>query len=100
MHRVGHSCNPNTDAPDCLTSPSSTAELITIKQQVYTKPASHRQKTPPDIHSLALYPTSETDYRKYSYFMNTIVDRNSLPEDVVTAPTLKSFQSRLSPLPN
>ena len=39
-------------------------------------------------------PYSPTDYREYSNFPNTIIDWNSLPEDVVTAPN-----PRILPVP-
>lgn len=41
-------------------------------------------------------PSCRTDYRMFSCFLHTIVNQSSLPEDVASAPTLKSFQSQLS----
>eukprot|EP00745_Piridium_sociabile_P041733 TRINITY_DN82982_c0_g1_i5.p1 TRINITY_DN82982_c0_g1~~TRINITY_DN82982_c0_g1_i5.p1 ORF type:complete len:1008 (+),score=211.04 TRINITY_DN82982_c0_g1_i5:126-3026(+) len=42
-------------------------------------------------------PSCRTDYRKYSFLPRTIKEWNSLPAETVTAPSLETFVSRVSP---
>ena len=46
------------------------------------------------------YPVPNCRTDRLQEGLNTIVDWNTLPEDMATAPILKSFQSRLSSLPH
>ena len=74
--------------------------LVTINSK-YTPTQQASVRRPCQTHPLSYpLPSCRTDCGKYSYFLNTIVDWNSLPEDVATAPTLRSFQSRLSSILN
>jgi hypothetical protein len=72
--------------------------IIDSKYSPTQQPTARR---PRRTHSLTYpVPSCRTDYRKYSFFPNTVMDWNKLPEDVASAPSLESFQSRLSKLAN
>ena len=63
----------------------------------YLLPHSHAPHSSRHAHTLqhATY-QCRTNYFKYSYFPHTIVSWNSLPQAVVSSPTLESFTRRLT----
>ena len=91
---------------DSLNSRSKIADLIEVYKLLhgYYKTAPNTFFTCPQRalrgHPLKIFKErSRTDLRKH-FFSNRVVDAwNSLPEDVVTAPTLNQFKRRLRSLP-
>ena len=48
-------------------------------------------------HSFAI-PSTSKDYRKWSFFCNTVRDWNSLPPDIAGAKSLETFKSQVAEL--
>ena len=68
--------------------------LVAIDGSEHLKP----QLTQPSRHTNSqpyMIMCKDTDYQLYAFFPRTIRDWNSLPDSVVTAPSVDSFRSRL-----
>ena len=59
----------------------------------FRKPTRKTRHTPP--HGFLL-PSTSKDYRKWSFFCNTVQDWNSLPPDIAGAESLESFKAQVA----
>ena len=69
--------------------------MVAIPANVYVKRSTSRTRSTNSARLDQL--RAHTDIYQYSFFPRTIVDWNSLNDNIVTSPTLDTFKNRLKP---
>jgi len=99
LYKIANDLTPALPAGDFLTQSSS--ERRRVRPTAYDGYETHNiiQRQAKNNSRCFKVPPSKTDQYRNSFFVRTVVEWNSLPDDVVKLPTLSSFASATGRLP-